>query len=79
MTALIAQESTFTAMCALANAYGLMQLLPSTGRRYAQRLGDPAIFTGVADTARNQHPPRDGPFQGSDRPLRRRALRPREL
>ena len=40
MTALIAQESTFTAdVRSSANAYGLMQLLPSTGRRYAQRLG----------------------------------------
>ena len=40
MTALIAQESTFTAdVRSYANAYGLMQLLPSTGRRYAQRLG----------------------------------------
>jgi soluble lytic murein transglycosylase len=40
MTALIAQESTFTAdVRSPANAYGLMQLLPSTGRRYAQRLG----------------------------------------
>jgi soluble lytic murein transglycosylase len=40
MAALIAQESTFTAdVRSSANAYGLMQLLPSTGRRYAQRLG----------------------------------------
>src|SRR4029077_16258969 len=39
MAALIAQESTFTAdIRSGANAYGLMQLLPSTGRRYAQRL-----------------------------------------
>jgi soluble lytic murein transglycosylase len=40
MSALIAQESTFTAdVRSSANAYGLMQLIPSTGRRYAQRLG----------------------------------------
>ena len=40
MAALVAQESTFTAdVRSGANAYGLMQLLPSTGRRYAQRLG----------------------------------------
>ena len=40
MAALIAQESTFTAdVRSPANAYGLMQLIPSTGRRYAQRLG----------------------------------------
>jgi soluble lytic murein transglycosylase len=40
MAALIAQESTFTAdVRSSANAWGLMQLLPSTGRRYAKRLG----------------------------------------
>jgi len=39
MAALIAQESTFTAdVKSAANAYGLMQLLPSTGRQYARRL-----------------------------------------
>ena len=37
MAALIAQESTFTAdVRSAANAYGLMQLLPSTGRQYAR-------------------------------------------
>jgi len=40
MAALIAQESTFTAdVRSSANAWGLMQLLPTTGRRYAQRIG----------------------------------------
>src|SRR4029077_15735229 len=40
IAALIAQESTFTAdVKSAANAYGLMQLLPSTGRQYARRLG----------------------------------------
>jgi len=40
MTSLILQESTFTAdVRSSANAYGLMQLLPTTGRRYARRLG----------------------------------------
>jgi soluble lytic murein transglycosylase len=39
MAALIAQESTFTAdIKSPANAYGLMQLLPSTGRQYARKL-----------------------------------------
>ena len=39
MAALIAQESTFTAdVRSPANAYGLMQVLPSTGRHYAQLL-----------------------------------------
>ena len=40
MTALIAQESTFQAdVRSVANAYGLMQILPATGRRYAPSLG----------------------------------------
>jgi peptidoglycan lytic transglycosylase len=39
IAALIAQESTFTAdVKSAANAYGLMQLLPSTGRQYARAL-----------------------------------------
>jgi soluble lytic murein transglycosylase len=39
IAALIAQESTFTAdVRSSANAYGLMQLLPSTGRQYARIL-----------------------------------------
>ena len=40
MAALIAQESTFEAdVKSAANAWGLMQVLPSTGRQYAARLG----------------------------------------
>jgi len=40
MTALIAQESTFTAdVRSSANAVGLMQLIPSTGRSYARKMG----------------------------------------
>jgi soluble lytic murein transglycosylase len=40
MAALIAQESTFTVdVKSSANAYGLMQLLPSTGRVYARKVG----------------------------------------
>ena len=40
MTALVAQESTFTAdVRSSADAVGLMQLIPSTARRYAARLG----------------------------------------
>lgn len=40
VTALMAQESTFQAdVVSPANAWGLMQLLPSTGRRYATKLG----------------------------------------
>jgi len=40
ITALMAQESTFTAeIRSSANARGLMQLMPSTGRTYARKLG----------------------------------------
>jgi len=40
MTALMAQESTFTPeIKSSANAVGLMQLIPSTGRRYARKVG----------------------------------------
>lgn len=40
ITALMAQESTFTAeVRSAANARGLMQLLPSTGRIYARKVG----------------------------------------
>lgn len=40
VAALVAQESTFQAdVRSSANAWGLMQILPSTGRRYAPRVG----------------------------------------
>jgi soluble lytic murein transglycosylase len=40
LAALIAQESTFQAdIKSAANAWGLMQILPSTGRQYATKLG----------------------------------------
>jgi soluble lytic murein transglycosylase len=40
LTALIAQESTFQEdVRSVANAYGLMQIVPATGRRYATKLG----------------------------------------
>jgi soluble lytic murein transglycosylase len=46
MAALIAQESTFTAdVRSSANAYGLMQLLPATGRAYARKAGLGAFST----------------------------------
>jgi soluble lytic murein transglycosylase len=46
IAALIAQESTFTAdVKSSANAYGLMQLLPSTGRQYAKLLRLPTRFS----------------------------------
>jgi soluble lytic murein transglycosylase len=40
MTALVAQESTFQVdVRSSANAYGLMQIIPGTGRRLARTLG----------------------------------------
>ena len=52
VAALIAQESTFTAdVKSAANAYGLMQLLPSTGRQYARQLHLPKFSIGMLTTA----------------------------
>src|SRR4029077_7263235 len=52
VAALIAQESTFTAdVRSAANAYGLMQLLPSTGRQYARILHLPKFSLGMLTTA----------------------------
>ena len=52
VVALIAQESTFTAdVKSAANAYGLMQLLPSTGRQYAKMLHLPKFSLGMLTTA----------------------------
>ena len=47
-------------MRSAANAWGLMQILPATGRRYAQTLGHPAVPHGAADRARDEHPHRHG-------------------
>jgi soluble lytic murein transglycosylase len=52
VAALIAQESTFTVdVKSAANAYGLMQLLPSTGRQYARMLHLPKFSIGMLTTA----------------------------
>jgi soluble lytic murein transglycosylase len=46
LAALVAQESTFQAdIRSVANAWGLMQIIPGTGRRYAARLGIPRFAT----------------------------------
>ena len=48
--ALIAQESTFVAdIKSSANACGLMQLMPSTGRQYAQNAEPEAVLAAPAD------------------------------
>ena len=50
MAALIAQESTFEAgVKSTANAWGLMQVLPSTGREYAHKLGITPFRTSRPD------------------------------
>ncbi|MGH9141161.1 MAG: transglycosylase SLT domain-containing protein, partial [Vicinamibacterales bacterium] len=52
VAALIAQESTFTVdVRSAANAYGLMQLLPSTGRQYAKSLHLPRFSLRMLTTA----------------------------
>ena len=53
MAALIAQESTFTEdIKSSANAYGLMQIVPATGRQYARMLKLPKRFSiGMMTTA----------------------------
>jgi peptidoglycan lytic transglycosylase len=46
IASLIAQESTFTAdVRSVANAYGLMQIVPATGRQYARLLKLPRKFS----------------------------------
>jgi soluble lytic murein transglycosylase len=48
IAALMAQESTFTAeIRSHANAYGLMQIIPSTGRRYARKVGISGFNTAM--------------------------------
>jgi soluble lytic murein transglycosylase len=53
IAALVAQESTFTAdVRSPANAYGLMQIVPATGRRYAKTLHLAGRFSiGLLTTA----------------------------
>jgi soluble lytic murein transglycosylase len=48
IAALMAQESTFTAeIRSHANAYGLMQIIPGTGRTYARKLGISPFSTAM--------------------------------
>ena len=76
VAALMAQESTFTAeIRSSANAYGLMQLIPSTGSRYAKKLGIRNFSTADADRSGDQHPAGHRVLQGPDGAIRRRALR----
>jgi soluble lytic murein transglycosylase len=52
VAALIAQESTFTAdVRSPANAYGLMQIVPATGRQYAKALHMPGFSLRMLTTA----------------------------
>ena len=48
VASLVLQESTFTAdVRSVANAYGLMQLVPSTANRYARRMGMRRLATAA--------------------------------
>ena len=52
IAALIEQESTFTAdVRSAANAYGLMQIVPATGRQYARLLKLPRFSVAMLTTA----------------------------
>jgi soluble lytic murein transglycosylase len=52
VAALMAQESTFTPeIKSAANAYGLMQLMPPTGRQYARKLGIRRFTTSMLTQA----------------------------
>ena len=76
IAALMAQESTFTAeIRSHANAYGLMQMIPDTGRRYARKLGITRFSTAMLRQPETNVRHRHAVLQGPDRPLRRRALR----
>ena len=77
----IAQESTFTAdVKSAANAYGLMQLLPSTGRQYARTLKLPRTFSiGMLTDPETNIRMGTAYFADLDQAVRRRALRAREL
>ena len=79
VAALINQESSFIPDArSRANAVGLMQVLPSTGRRL--RAGPaPPLHRLVADAPRVQHPPRHGVLRRSVAAARGRPPRAREL
>ena len=49
-----------------------MQIIPATGRRYARRLGHPAVLDGAAHRSRDQRPDRHGVLRRSDEAVRRR-------
>ena len=65
VAALVAQESNFDpVVVSHANAYGLMQILPSTGRSYARKLGVRPFSTQAIDGGRGQRAPRHADFRG---------------
>ena len=80
VAALIAQESTFDpGVKSVANAWGLMQLVPATGRRLARSLGIRRFTTAIADQPGDQHPARHVVFLAAGRAVRRHLLRAGEL
>ena len=58
-----------------ANAYGLMQVLPSTGRSVRAQARRAAVLGQAADRSRRQRPHRHADLRRHDPQVRRRALR----
>ena len=74
LSALMAQESTFTAdIRSSANARGLMQVMPGTGRLYARKLGIRPFTTASLSRPETNVQDRRSVLQGSRRPVRRRS------
>ncbi len=76
VAALVAQESNFDpAVRSHANAYGLMQILPSTGRQLRPQAGRAAVLDPAADRGRSQRAAGHADLRGLDPQVRRRPLR----
>ena len=74
IAALIDQESTFDAKVrSSANAWGLMQIVPATGRRLARIARHHPVQHADADQPRNQHPARHALFLEAGGAVRRHA------
>ena len=80
VAALVAQESNFDpVVVSHANAYGLMQILPSTGRSYARKLGVKPFSTRRLTEAEVNVRLGTQIFADDDPQVRRRPLRARRL
>ena len=80
IAALIAQESTFDPQIrSVANAWGLMQIVPATGRRLARSLGIRRFTTATLTNPEINIRMGTLAFLAAGRAVRRDLLRPREL